>query len=170
MQLLVVFMLACGAYWYWSQTKSGLSASERRRRLWRAALTGGGLVLAFMAVTGRVSVFFPLIALGAVVLAGYRRTSFLLGLWPQARRFLGFWRRAERPAPAQRASSGKVYVGSMSADEAWEILDLRPGAGERDIVHAHRRLMQKVHPDRGGSDELAALANEAKARLLADVA
>lgn len=56
--------------------------------------------------------------------------------------------------------------GAMSLDEARRILGVDSRATREDVVSAHRRLMQKLHPDRGGSNYLAAQVNEAKRVLL----
>jgi DnaJ-domain-containing protein 1 len=54
----------------------------------------------------------------------------------------------------------------LSKDEAYSVLGLEPGASEQDIIKAHKRLMQRLHPDRGGSDYLAAKINSAKDKLI----
>lgn len=61
------------------------------------------------------------------------------------------------------ASAGS---GEMSEAQALDILGLESGAGPDDIKDAHRRMMQKVHPDRGGSTYLATKINAAKDYLL----
>lgn len=56
----------------------------------------------------------------------------------------------------------------MNEDQALAILGLEADATEEEIIAAHRRLIQKMHPDRGGSTFLAARINEARTLLIQD--
>lgn len=71
------------------------------------------------------------------------------------------WRNGTNARP-----KGWSDPGRMTREEAYRVLGLQPGASDSDITAAHRRLMQKLHPDRGGSDYLAAEINQAKNLLL----
>ena len=54
----------------------------------------------------------------------------------------------------------------MSRQEALEILGLDESATKEDIVEAHRTMVQRNHPDRGGSTWVTARINRAKDVLL----
>ncbi len=80
------------------------------------------------------------------------------------RRFPGW-----RPAGEADGDPGRRDVGgsgAMSEDEAYEVLGLQKGAPREAIVDSHRSLMKKLHPDHGGSTNLAARVNEAKDVLM----
>ena len=75
------------------------------------------------------------------------------------RRLGAGWRRAQEAPPRNPRVD-------MTRQEALSVLGLAEGASPDDIRAAHRRLIQRVHPDVGGSADLAARINRAKDVLL----
>lgn len=67
------------------------------------------------------------------------------------------WRETSGAGP----SGPPAPAGAMTREEALRILGLPDGASPEEIKAAYRRLMAQLHPDRGGSDYLAAKVNQA---------
>jgi hypothetical protein len=157
----------------------GMRAFERAsvtsiKALFTWILVLGGLSLALLLIlTGREG-----IALGAPTLFGplvYQRWQAARG-----RRIggLGGGPGAAGPGAAGPRAAGPGagrshahhadarHSGSMSREEAYDVLGLHKGASDSDIREAHRRLMRGAHPDAGGSDWLAARINQARDILL----
>jgi len=59
-------------------------------------------------------------------------------------------------------------TGAMTKEEAYKVLGLETGAAAADVRKAHRRLMQRLHPEVYRTSLLAARIDEAKDVLLSD--
>lgn len=60
----------------------------------------------------------------------------------------------------------KRPASRMPKSEAAKLLGVATDASSDSVLDAHRRLIAKVHPDAGGSAELAARINQARDTLL----
>ncbi len=76
------------------------------------------------------------------------------------RRLGADWRNTQHTPPPRGPGS------DMTREEALAVLGLAEGASVDDIRAAHRRLIQRMHPDVGGTADLAARINRAKDVLL----
>ena len=56
---------------------------------------------------------------------------------------------------------------SQAEAQARALLGIGRNASRGDVIDAHRRLIARVHPDRGGSNEAVHAANRARDLLLA---
>lgn len=68
-----------------------------------------------------------------------------------------WWRRQARTTPR------------MPATEARALLGVGEQASLKEVREAHRRLIARVHPDAGGSAELATKVNAARDALVAEL-
>ncbi|MHA7879722.1 MAG: J domain-containing protein [Saccharospirillum sp.] len=78
------------------------------------------------------------------------------------KRFGDAWRKDDTGPSSERDDA------PMNEAEALQLLGLDASADRDAIVKAHRKLMQKHHPDRGGDPKMAARLNAARSFLLGE--
>ena len=105
---------------------------------------GAALVGAVLAAKGKPVVGAPLLIGAALFFAGQGKL------------------RGKRGRPAPKAPRRDDVA------QARALLGLSPDADPDAIRAAHRRLIASVHPDKGGTEALAAQSNAARDLLLAD--
>ena len=143
------------------------TAPEKVASLLRRIALGAAIVgVILLAVTGRLHWLF---ALFAALIPLVRRIIPLIRYIPLLRTLYARYRERQNGANTQGGQrTSSPPEGEMKLKEAYEILGLKPGATREEIKAAHRALMQKNHPDRGGSAWMAKQLNAARDRLLSE--
>ncbi len=176
--LLLAVLIAIYGLSQWYRALPPVAKARARR----GALVGVPIAaLVVLAAMGRVH---WMVAAAAPLLLFLRRLLALLFLIPLFRQLFALWGRGRGPGgvgggphqpppwgnwgggQAGGPPPGGSGAGRMSRDEAYSVLGLKPGASREEVLAAHRRLIQKAHPDQGGSDYLAAKINQARDLLL----
>lgn len=120
----------------------------------------------------KITLALGVFAIVMVVLALFHRMHWvgavLATLAPLARIILTSALDHFRKTKTSPAASASGTSSKMSEEEALQVLGLKKPFTQEEVIDAHRKLMQKIHPDRGGNDYLAARINEAKEFLLKD--
>ncbi|MDT8451911.1 MAG: molecular chaperone DnaJ [Gammaproteobacteria bacterium] len=167
-RLLIIIAVIAIAYVVWFKIKKAKGAEKKKLMVW--SIAGGAIaILGFLAITGRLTfitaAFTGLIAMLPKAMQLVRYLPILNQFRQQAKNSTGQQAGQGQQGPGQnRKAANNSNV--MSQKQAREILGLKGEAGKEEIIKAHKRMMQKVHPDRGGSDYLAAQINKAKETLL----
>ncbi len=158
--LLIVFIIALffGIRWFQKAPPDLVARYVRTLGLVLIAT-----VLIVLGVTGRLNWVFA--AIGIVVAFLIRMLPVVLRLAPSLHRLWLMMRGARQTAHQQTNSRSQTRT-TMALEEAYSILGISPGATKQQVISAHRKLIQKIHPDRGGNDYLAAKINLAKKIIL----
>jgi hypothetical protein len=85
---------------------------------------------------------------------------------PWARAQVVFWRDRKAGEALHRSYNKLMGLRDQDAD-AWDLLDLQPGASKAAITKAFNAKVQKVHPDKGGDAAITRALLKARDACLA---
>ena len=152
--LLVLLFIAKIAYKWLIQQPSG--------RRWRAVAICLGIILLALVVSGRAHWLYAVVG---GVLPFLQKIIGLVRYIPLYNFIRQNFNKQQNNHQNQQNSSNRDS-SDMTREQAAEILGVSLGASENEILVAHKRLIQKNHPDLGGTDYIAKKINKARDVLL----
>ncbi len=149
--IILGILLLAGMFWI-----KTVPADRRGAAVFKMLILLGIAIIVILTVTGRLHWMGAILASFFLL---FKKYSGVIRVFPFLRYLFG------------KHTSGRTYTSTkngfkMTREDALKVLDLEEGCSSEDIIQAHRKLMQKLHPDRGGNDYLAAQVNEARNVLL----
>ncbi|WGL18561.1 molecular chaperone DnaJ [Microbulbifer bruguierae] len=172
----MILLIAVGIFAWLAVQKFKYSPPEQRRKLLiQYVLIALAVAAVLLAITGRLHWVGAAVAVVLPLLNRLWRTfgrhlpwiAPLIAKHAQARAEKNRAQNQGTSEQSQQRQSGKqAGEPQLTLQEARKILSVSADANREEIIGAHRRLIQKFHPDRGGNDYLASRINAAKALLL----
>ncbi|WP_233998984.1 molecular chaperone DnaJ [Microbulbifer pacificus] len=170
----MILLVAVGIFaWLAIQKFKYTPPKQRRKLIVQWVLIALALAAVLLAITGRlhwvgaaIAVVLPIISQAWRMFGRHLPwIAPLIAKHAQAR--------AEKKKAAEEKAGRSNEAGEqpqrapeLTLEEARKILNVSATASREEIIGAHRKLIQKFHPDRGGNDYLAARINAAKVLLL----
>ncbi len=133
---------------------------EQKKKMFRMWMLGAAAVGVAVLAFAKGNLIAGAIASGVALIS---RAAPLLKYAPLLKSILGKSANAQN---SEQSQSKPAPQATMDKAQAADILGVDINASEEEITAAHKRLIQKVHPDKGGSDALAIQINTAKKVLL----
>ena len=160
-RILLALLVVLGV-WYAMWKYRRLPEETRKKTFLQICLISLAVLLVVLVASGRAHWIFAV--LGGVVAFASRLLPYLRHLPMLAKVLAAFG--IVIPGMAEATSNASIDISNMSREDAAAILRVDVSADKQQILSAHKSLMNKIHPDKGGSDALAAQINAARDVLL----
>lgn len=162
-RIVLVLVLLVLVYWFIHSVQK-MPVAVIKAKLGKAGWVLAGLIVLWLVGSGKLNWLFAM--LGVAIAFVMRLMPVFLHYAPQFQRLWQLFKSGAEQSEARTSGNSARSMGGLSKEEALEILGLKAGATDEEIIQAHRKLIARLHPDKGGSSYLSARINLAKRVLL----
>ena len=134
-RLIIILAVGILGYLFWLEYKKR-NPQQKQEFLLNSGFWALFCIVLLLVATGRVH------WIAAAVTAALPLLKGVLGLALRNLPILLPWLRKKHQQT--RDTQPPPSSGNMTEEEAWQLLGLAPGASREEIIHAHKKLMQKL--------------------------